>query len=155
MVKTKGLHGDLIHAVLFCVGDVTFFALARHDAARCALAFILSRPRKNEPRKRTKGPNAPWNSAELVSFAIFWWLPKGVLASAKFASAEPKLRLLLRASYLFSLHAAPRFKANQEKDICFLSISPDGTHHARRGAAKARTFANRCVRVSFTRARKS
>ena len=58
------------------------------------------------------------------------------MASAKFASAEPKLRLLLRAGYLFSLHAAPRFKANQEKDICFLSVSPDGTHHARRGRPK-------------------
>jgi len=41
MVKTKGLHGDLIHAVLFCVEDVTFFPSARHDAARCAWMLLL------------------------------------------------------------------------------------------------------------------
>ena len=79
--------------------------------------FILSHPRKNEPRNPlsasrkhkfacsrsrtsrfaraqtlwTKGSNTLCQPASVYPFAIFWWLPKGVLTCKTFASANPKI----------------------------------------------------------------
>ena len=43
------------------------YSLTQHGCAVrvrfVVIMFILSRPRKNEPRKRTKGPKVPWNPA--------------------------------------------------------------------------------------------
>jgi len=93
-----------------------FLLRARHDASRCACMLLLGIPQE-VAKKGTKGFNTPWHPARFVTFAIFWWLPKGVLVSANFASANPKICLLLQAGYLFSLHVAPRFKAKDEKNI--------------------------------------
>jgi hypothetical protein len=95
---------------------------------------ILCLVAKNRRRKDTKGLGALWIPARLVAFSIFWWLPKGVLASAAFAQQNPKISLLLQAGDCLSLHSAPRFIAHQEKNIYVLCASPDGRHHARRGS---------------------
>ena len=55
--------------------------------------------------------------ARLVALAIFWWLPKGVVASAIFAQRNPKIPLLLQAGYRFLLYSVPRFKEKDEKNI--------------------------------------
>jgi len=66
------------------------------------------------------GPNALKKPARLFSFTIFWWLPKGVVASAIFAQRNPKISLLLQAGDHFLLYSMPRFKANRgEKHIRF------------------------------------
>jgi hypothetical protein len=50
------------------------------------------------------------------------------LASAIFASSNPKICLLLQAGYYSSLHSAPRFKAKDEKkSILFLHLPPVAT----------------------------
>jgi len=85
--------------------------------------FILCHAAKNEPRKRAKGSNTPWHPARLFSFTIFWWLPKGVIASAIFAQRNPKISLLLQAGYRFPLHSVPRFKVLHEKNIKVYSAS--------------------------------
>jgi len=79
--------------------------------------FILCHAAKNEPRKRAKGSNTPWHPARLVALVIFWWLPKGVIASAIFAQRNPKISLLLQAGYRFSLYSVPLFKANRGEHI--------------------------------------
>jgi hypothetical protein len=53
--------------------------------------------------------------------------------------------LLLQAGYHLSLHSAPRFNANQEKDIGSLALSPDGTHHARRGGKSKGFYLSLCA----------
>ncbi|MBQ7397670.1 MAG: hypothetical protein IJW09_02445 [Clostridia bacterium] len=103
--------------------------------------FILCHAAKNEPRKRAKGSNTPWHPARLVALAIFWWLPKGVIASAIFAQRNPKISLLLQAGYHFFLHSVPLFKAKRgEKHIGFLYISRRTANTSGR-YAKAKHFA--------------
>ncbi|MBQ7397443.1 MAG: hypothetical protein IJW09_01295 [Clostridia bacterium] len=85
---------------------------------RCAAGchfFVI--PQRNGERKGTKGSNTPWIPAKLVSLAIFWWLPKGVVASAIFAQRNPKISLLLQAGYHFLLHSVPRCKEKNKKNI--------------------------------------
>jgi hypothetical protein len=100
---------------------------------------ILCLVAKNRRRKDTKGPNALWIPARLVAFSIFWWLPKGIVASAAFAQQNPKILLLLRAGYRIPLHSAPRCKANQEKDIYVAFVVLQGSQHARRNS-QSRSF---------------
>ena len=54
--------------------------------------------RKEWRRKDTKGFNTLWEPAKFVCWAVFWWLPKGVVASAIFAQQNPKILLLLQAN---------------------------------------------------------
>ncbi|MBR2622103.1 MAG: hypothetical protein IKC97_06975 [Clostridia bacterium] len=86
------------------------------------------------------GPNALKKPARFFAFAIFWWLPKGVVASATFAQRNPKIPLLLQAGYRFLLHSAPRCKEHQEKNTYDFYASLDGSYHARR-AVKVKEFA--------------
>ena len=53
--------------------------------------FILSRSRKNEPRKRTKGPNTPWHPAKPVAFCACrsWWLYGERCRKTKFSTSSP------------------------------------------------------------------
>jgi hypothetical protein len=95
-------------------------------------------------KKGAKGPNALWIPAKSCSFTIFWWLPKGVLVSANFASANPKICFLLQAGYYLSFHTAPRFNVDQEKNIKTHTAAPDGTYHARRAREQNRF----CLRFS-------
>ena len=74
-------------------------------------------------KKETQGPNALKKLARLAAFAIFWWLPKGVVASAIFAQRNPKIPLLLQAGYRFLLYSVPRYKLLHEKNIKVYSAS--------------------------------
>jgi hypothetical protein len=55
------------------------------------------RPKKWR-KKGAKGLNALWEPARFVSWAVFWWLPKGVVVSTTFAQQNPKILLLLQAN---------------------------------------------------------
>ena len=74
MIKTKGLHGNLIHVVLFVFigGQATVpwdartahldfcFCLPPHNARRERGCHFFVIPQRNGERKGTKGPNALW-----------------------------------------------------------------------------------------------
>jgi hypothetical protein len=74
--------------------------------------FFASSQRNGE-RKDAKGFNTLWEPAKFVCWAVFWWLPKGVVASAIFAQQNPKILLLLQAGEYVSLHTSAALSARQ------------------------------------------
>jgi hypothetical protein len=78
-------------------------------------------PQRNGERKGTKGFNTLWDPARLVSWVVFWWLPKGVVASARFAQQNQNILLLLQSNrFCLSLFELGRVAGSKGSHFCFL-----------------------------------
>jgi len=106
----------------------------------------LARPKKWR-KKGAKGLNALWIPAKLVSLAIFWWLPKGVVASAIFAQRNPKISLLLQAGYHFLLHSVPRCKEKGKKNIRVYTASHAALPPRAAGEGSKNAFVKKVVEL--------
>ena len=88
--------------------------------------MLLLVTRQEVAKKRAKGLNALWEPARLVAFAIFWWLPKGVVMSAAFAQQNQNILLLLQAGEDISLYPSVALYARQKWESGLLPYSERG-----------------------------